>query len=109
MQLQPKVRTHTGAQHFGAPQRRCTLEGQHLVEAKSPGAAQYGAHVACVLHAIQNHGGSLGGNRRYFGQVDHKTELGGRLQPTDVTKQHIGDHYRFDSCPGIFHLGLRPK
>ena len=58
-QMQAEVCAHTGAQHLGTPQRRRAFEGHHLLEAKSPSAAQNRTDVARVLHPVQDDGGNV--------------------------------------------------
>ena len=75
-QIQPEVRPHAGTQHLGRPERCAALERQHLPKAERRSTAQDGAHIACILHPIQHHGGRAGLHCAGRGQLHHPTHAG---------------------------------
>ena len=75
------MRTHAGTQHFGAPQRGRSFECNDLLKPKRRRAAQDGADIAGVLHAVQNDGGDVGVICTELGKSTTKPILAGDSKP----------------------------
>ena len=109
-QVQAEMRAHAGAQHLGRPQRRRALERQHLAKPKAAGTAQDGADIAGILHAVQDHRGRAGLQRRRppAGPTQNPCRAGDS-RPLMPANKRIRNHYVFDSSLRTIRRGLAAK
>src|SRR5256885_1464980 len=70
---------------------------------------QDGAHVACVLHAVQHHRGHAGTNDRRCLPVHQKTDARRGLQAADFGKQGICQHHALACALHPFQRHQRPE
>src|SRR5262245_12161426 len=73
---EPEQRAHAAAQHLGVLQVRRALEGDDARPAEAERGPQDGAHVAGILHRVQDQNRPAGGGREVlqppFPRLDHR-------------------------------------
>src|SRR6218665_3090179 len=108
-QIQREMCAHPGAQRFRRPECGAAFECQHRPESEGCCTAQDRAHVACILHPVQYHGGGARLQAGGPGQAQNEAHARRRFQGADAGKQWLGKNHYLACVLRIFGLCLRPE